>query len=75
MISSNLIGLPLEEALLSCAEQGVIPSVTQTRSPKDKSTEGRSARVVAVRKNGAQLCLVVAFFSDAGSKEAQHAAG
>ena len=75
MISSNLIGLPLEEALLYCAEMGVKPGVTQTRSPKDKSSEGRSARVVAVRENRAQLCLVVAFFSDAGPKEAQHAAG
>ena len=75
MISSDLIGLPLEEALLSCAELGVQPSVTQTRSPKDKSSQGRSARVVAVRENGTQLCLVVAFFSDAGPKEAEHAAG
>ena len=75
MISSNLIGLPLEEALLSCAEQGVMPSVVQTRSPKDKAAEGRSARVVAVREIGAQLCLVVAFFSDAGPKEAERAAG
>lgn len=74
MISSNLIGLPLEEALLSCAEQGIRASITETRSPKDKASEGRSARVVAVRKNGDELCLVSAFFSEAGPKEAQHAA-
>lgn len=74
MISSNLIGLPLDQALHVCEEQGIRPKIAQTRSPKDKDAEGRSARVVAARENGVQLCLVVAFFSEAGPKETQDAA-
>lgn len=75
MINKQLIGLPLEDALLICDMNGLKPVIVETRSPKDKSEASRSARVVAVRQEGVQLYLVVAFFSNEGPKEAQVIAG
>ena len=75
MNGHQLTGLPLDQALSVCAEQGLEVRVIETRSPRSKPGDDRSARVVAVRQDAGQYCLVVAFFSNEGPKEAEHAAG
>ena len=60
MNHDNIIGLPLDTALLVCAEKGFSPQVIITRSPKDsQSAEHRAPRVIAIRGDS----LIVAYFS------------
>lgn len=73
MTESRFVGLPLDEALLLCASQGISPDVIETRSPRGCSGEKRAARVVAVRGGEAEPVFVVAFFSADGPKESEHA--
>ncbi len=72
-MTEEFIGLPLDEALALCAQRGIRPLIVETRSPRERPEERRSARVAAVRSCGEELQFVVAFFSEEGPKEPEHA--
>ncbi len=72
MTENRFVGLPLDEALAICASQGMQVNIVETRSPRQRTDEHRSARVVAVRSCENGLQLVTAFFSDDGPKEPEN---